>query len=80
MTKSYVYLPSARFSEQRKQMEEIEKEGVCPFCTENLARIHNGEVLRTGKYWLVTYNQYPRENTKLHLLIIYIPRRKSLAD
>ncbi len=80
MTKSYVYLPNARFPDQRAQMEKIEEEGVCPFCAENLARFHDVETLKTGKYWLVTYNQYPRENTKLHLLIIYIPHAENLSQ
>lgn len=66
----FVNLGNTRFDDQRCVMETIIKDGVCPFCTESLAKYHKKEILRTGEFWLLTYNQWPYKNTKLHLLII----------
>ena len=68
--KLFVELSSARLPEQARVMEEIKKDGVCPFCSENLKKFHKKPILREGKYWLLTPNQWPYENTKIHLLII----------
>lgn len=66
----FVNLDNARLDEQRKVMEDIVSDGVCPFCPENLAKYHKEKIIRTGKHWLLTYNQWPYENTALHLLVI----------
>lgn len=66
----FVNLDNARFADQRNVMEDIINDGVCPFCAEYLAKYHKKEILRTGRHWLLTYNQWPYDNTKLHLLAI----------
>lgn len=55
---------------QRKVMEQIVKDGVCPFCTPHLAKYHHEPTLWENQDWLVTRNDYPYEGTRLHLLII----------
>lgn len=67
----HVDLDNARVDEQRRVMQEIMEVGHCPFCSENLAKYHKQPILREGKFWLVTHNQWPYQFTKLHLLFIY---------
>jgi ATP adenylyltransferase len=77
---AYVNLDSARFDDQRKTMENIIQDGVCPFCPENLARYHKQEILKEGSSWLLTPNQWPYEHTSHHLLAIAKNHVESLAE
>ncbi|HVN26385.1 MAG TPA: hypothetical protein VMT99_01900 [Candidatus Paceibacterota bacterium] len=49
----------------------ISKDGVCPFCPENLVRYHKNPILREGAFWLLTDNMYPYEGAKHHALLIH---------
>lgn len=69
--KKAVYMANARNNEQFSVMNNIAEAGVCPFCPENLKKYHKMEILKEGRYWTLTYNQWPYENTKLHFLAIY---------
>lgn len=75
-----VNLNNARFDDQKNIMEELAKEGVCPFCEEGLKRCHKAEILKTGDHWSLTYNQYPYENSDLHLLAIAKYHASTLRD
>lgn len=75
----FVNLDNARLDEQRAVMQSIAEAGVCPFCPENLALYHKSEILKTGEHWMLTYNQWPYDNTKLHLLAIAKYHATSLA-
>lgn len=77
---SFVNLNSARFDDQRRTMEHIIEDGVCPFCPENLSRYHKQEILKEGASWLLTPNQWPYEHTSLHLLAIAKRHIESLSD
>src|SRR6185436_2448376 len=57
--------------DQKKVMEEIQEQGHCPFCVENLDKYHKNPILKEGKYWLLTENQWPYEKIKHQLLAIY---------
>ena len=52
-------------------MEDIKQEGHCPFCREHLAKYHKNPILKEGKYWLLTENQWPYVKVKQQLLAIY---------
>ncbi len=79
-TSPFVDLDNARLDEQRNVMKKIMAEGHCPFCAENLTRYHKQPILRDGKYWSLTYNQWPHANTKLNLLIIYKAHAENLSQ
>lgn len=66
-----INLNNARTEAQKKVMEQIDKEGHCPFCIENLEKYHKNPILKTGKFWLLTENQWPYEKIKHQLLAIY---------
>lgn len=64
-------MSSVRREDQKKVMEEIKKEGHCPFCRENLEKYHKNPILKEGKFWILTENQWPYEKIKHQLLAIY---------
>jgi diadenosine tetraphosphate (Ap4A) HIT family hydrolase len=53
-----------------KVIEQIAKDGVCPFCPENLAKYHKLPVTEK-KHWLVTDNMYPYKPSNYHRLLIH---------
>lgn len=52
-------------------MEQIERDGVCPFCVGNLRKYHKRPIIKDGKWWLYTENMYPYQGTKTHILFIH---------
>jgi len=78
--KKFVDLDNARVLEQKRVMEDIIDADHCPFCLENLKKYHKKPILKEGKYWLLTENQWPYANTKVHLLAIYKKHIENLAD
>ena len=76
----FVDLRKARVDEQRQVMETILEANECPFCSENLAKYHKQEILRKGEQWILTRNQWPYEDTSLHLLAIATYHAEKLAD
>lgn len=63
-------LASARHEAQKQQMKDLQKRGVCAFCWESLAKEHREPIELQTDYWVVTKNDYPYDDTKLHLLLI----------
>ncbi len=79
-TTSFVDLDNARLDEQRQVMSEIADQQHCPFCLENLRKYHKQPILKEGKYWIITPNQWPYEHTKIHLLAIYKTHAERLHE
>jgi ATP adenylyltransferase len=52
-------------------IQQIQKDGVCPFCPEQLLKYHKNPILKDGKYWLITENMYPYKGAVHHFLIIH---------
>lgn len=51
-------------------MEQIEKDGVCPFCREHFETYHSKAIIFETPHWIVTENAWPYENTQNHFLIV----------
>lgn len=49
----------------------IQKDGVCPFCPDQLSKYHKNPIIEETKKWLVTNNMYPYKNAKHHILLIH---------
>jgi len=77
--KSPVNLNHSRGENQRKNMEESLKVGVCLFCPKHIKKYHSSPIEKNGKFWMVTKNDYPYEGTKHHYLFIYRKHIDSLA-
>ena len=67
---NHVDLENARFDDQKKVMQEIIQNDESPFLLKNLRKYHQLPILKEGKYWYVTANQWPYEHTLQHFLII----------
>jgi ATP adenylyltransferase len=66
-----VLLEHGRTQEQIDNMKRIKKDKVDPFEWKHFTTYHREPILRKGKYWLVSPNDFPYEGTKLHLLLVY---------
>jgi len=62
---------NARSIEQLAVMEEIKRQGHCPFCQENLKKYHTNPILTEGRFWYLTENRWPYDKVKHQLLAIY---------
>jgi diadenosine tetraphosphate (Ap4A) HIT family hydrolase len=67
----YINLSTVRRDDQRAVMEEIKNEGHCPFCPENLEKYHKAPIIKEGKHWFLTDNQWPYERVKHQVLAIH---------
>lgn len=76
----FINLSSVRREDQKKVMEEIRDQGHCPFCRENLDAYHKNPLLKEGKFWLLTENQWPYEKVKHQLLAIYKTHVEHLTE
>lgn len=73
-------LHHARVEEQRIQMEEIARLGICPFCREHFESHHREPILFETSSWLVTENDYPYAGTVRHLLLVAIRHVTDMAN
>lgn len=64
------FLDAARSPDQRRYMEELEREGICIFCEEHVAEYQAEPVEIRGEHWFVTKNSYPYAGTVAHYLIV----------
>jgi ATP adenylyltransferase len=79
-TKPLVDIDNSREAEQTEVMKDILAAEHCPFCMENLRQYHKEPILKDGQFWLLTPNQWPYKNTKLHLLAIYKEHAENLTE
>jgi diadenosine tetraphosphate (Ap4A) HIT family hydrolase len=77
---NFININNARKKEQIEVMQQIAAEAHCPFCSNNLRLYHKQPILKEGRYWLVTINQWPYEHTKHHFLLIYKEHATKLAE
>ena len=77
---SFINLANTREEKQKSVMEEIAEAKHCPFCRENLCKYHQQPILKEGKFWIVTTNQWPYPHTKHHFLLIYKVHAVNFSD
>ena len=61
-------------------MEELTKMDACLFCPKYLKPYHDNQIEKTGKYWVITKNDYPYDGTVHHYLIIYKKHIEHIKD
>ncbi len=76
----FIDVDNSRKGDQKQVMKNIAQAEHCPFCLENLWKYHKQEILKDGQYWILTYNQWPYDHTKLHLLAIYKEHATKLTE
>ncbi len=80
MAKEFVHVENSRQEYQKKVMLEIAANKHCPFCTEHLEKYHKNPIIKKGKFWTLTDNQWPYEKVKHQLLAIYNTHIEHLND
>lgn len=70
---------AARSQEQLEKMKELAARGVCAFCPENIHEAE-GKIVFETQEWIVKYNGYPYEGTKLHLILIPTMHVKTVSE
>jgi diadenosine tetraphosphate (Ap4A) HIT family hydrolase len=76
----FINFSTIRHEAQREVMEEIRRQGHCPFCLEHLAKYHKNPIIQTGQFWLLTENQWPYDKVKHQLLAIHKTHIEHLKD
>ncbi len=76
----FITLSTVRRDDQRAVMDEINKQGHCPFCRENLETYHKNPIIKEGEFWVLTDNQWPYENIKHQLLAVYKTHIEHIKD
>jgi diadenosine tetraphosphate (Ap4A) HIT family hydrolase len=79
-SKQFIDQDNSRLDEQKKVMAEIADQAHCPFCRENLEKYHKRPILKEGRFWLITENQWPYEHVKHHWLAIYKSHAETLTE
>jgi diadenosine tetraphosphate (Ap4A) HIT family hydrolase len=51
-------------------MEQIIKDGVCPFCREHFEQYHTKPILAEDAHWVLTENFAPYEGSTHHFLLV----------
>lgn len=77
-SEDFVVLDNARTIDQKRVMEEILREGKCPFCPGNLPE--GNQIIRKTNYWFLMPNMWPYENTRIHLVAVHITHVEKLED
>lgn len=75
-----INLGAVRRKDQEKIMRKIDDDNVCPFCKENLLKYHKKPIIKEGKYWYLTDNQWPYEKIKHQLLAIHKKHIEHISD
>lgn len=76
----FINISAVRREDQKIVMDEIKKQGHCPFCRENLEKYHKNPIIKEGKFWVLTENQWPYEKIKHQLLAIYKKHIEHIKD
>ncbi len=61
-------------------LKKIQREGLCPFCEENVIKYHPNPILFKNSHWIVTTNAWPYEGSKHHFLLISRKHIESAAE
>ncbi len=73
-------LTNGRTPEQLEQMRRLEESGICAFCSKHFNAEHKNPVEFETDNWVVTKNDYPYQNTKLHVMLIPKVHVKTVSE
>ena len=73
-------IDNARWPDQIATMQASIANHESPFLPENLAKYHHLPVIKKGKHWYITKNQWPYPHTAEHYLIIAVAYWTQLED
>lgn len=77
--KKIVDIRNAQDADYRAVLDEIIKDGKCPFCPENF-KWHRKPIIIQYNKWLITEAAWPYENAERHFLIIGEAHKERLSE
>ncbi len=72
----FVYSEYGGSDEYTKYLEQIAKDGVCPFCKKHLSKYHKEPIIEEFENWLLTTNQHRGKR----FLVILKEHKTSIED
>lgn len=78
--KVFVDVNNARNDEMVKVLEQIVTEGIDPFSLDHMGKHHKKPILKIGKHWFVTENQWMYPNSKHQFVFVTIKYAESFTD
>lgn len=63
-----------------KVLRQIIADGHCPFCGDNLQRVHPEPILWKNAHWIVTTNAWPYMGASIHFLLISTEHIEQIED
>lgn len=78
--KKFVQKENTRKEDQKKVYDVIEEQGHCPFCEENFLTYHKKPIIKIGRFWILTENQWPYDKIKNQLLAVYKTHVEHIKD
>ena len=70
MSKTYVDVYNARSEAYRAELDQIQRDGYCPFCPEHYDKHNKNTILYRKDGWIVKYVDYPYPDTSHHFMFI----------
>jgi ATP adenylyltransferase len=71
----FVVPENTRNPAQHEQYVEINRKGICPFCSlERFEEFHRGEIIHLREHWILTTNDTPYKGTRVHALLVFRSR------
>lgn len=61
---------NGRTKEQILKMKRLTREKKCPLCRKDFEVVHASPVVKEGKYWLITDNDFPYDGTRFHFMLV----------
>ena len=75
-----VNITNARSKDYAAVLRKIERDKVCPFCTEHFLIYHTKPIIKETKFWILTENFRPYAGAKHHLLAVSKKHTSHFAD
>ena len=80
MSNNFIHVDNSRVEHQKKVMLEIANNKHCPFCPEHLDKYHKNPIIKRGRFWTLTENQWPYDKVNHQLLAIYNTHIEHLSE
>jgi diadenosine tetraphosphate (Ap4A) HIT family hydrolase len=65
-----VNVKNTRSKKYAAVLQKIQRDKVCPFCTEHFLKYHTRPIIKNSRHWILTENFNPYPGTTHHLLLV----------
>ncbi|MHB1330908.1 MAG: dihydrofolate reductase [Minisyncoccota bacterium] len=76
----YIEMANCHTDKQREVMQRILETGKCPFCPDELRKWHGKPIIKEGRFWILSHNDYPYAGSRHHLILFLKEHAETLSD